>query len=119
MTAMNWALVAAGVLMSAFGSIFLKLGARQISHDSGLLVAAGQAFTSALLGLGVILYVVPVLIWIYLLKRIDISFLQPLFSSVYVVTPILAIFLLGEAVPLGRWLGIAVVCAGVALIASH
>ena len=116
---MNWALVATGVLMSAFGSIFLKLGSRQIAHDSGVLVAAGQVVTNVLLGLGVVLYVVPVLIWIYLLKRVDISYLQPLFSSVYIVTPILAIFLLGEVVPPGRWLGIAVVCLGVALIATH
>ena len=59
--------------------------------------------------LGVMMYIVPVVIWIFLLKKLDITFLQPLFSLVYVVTPLLAIAYLGESIPLHRWIGIAII----------
>lgn len=75
-----WVLVFVGVSMSSLGGIFLKAGAIRISHEYGLLNAVLQASMEWHLYLGVILYVVPVVIWIYLLKRLDITFLQPLFS---------------------------------------
>lgn len=59
------------------------------------------------------MYIIPVAIWIYLLKRLDITFLQPLFSLVYVVTPLLAIAYLGENIPLHRWIGISIILLGI------
>jgi len=110
-----WILVFVGVSMSSLGSIFLKAGAIRISHESGLLIALLQASTEWRLYLGVVLYVIPVVIWIYLLKRLDITFLQPLFSLVYVLTPIVAIVYLNENVPLTRWLGILVIVIGITI----
>lgn len=36
-----WLLIILGVLMSSLGSVFLKLGAVRISHESGVLHAGG------------------------------------------------------------------------------
>lgn len=59
------------------------------------------------------MYIVPVIIWIYLLKKLDITFLQPLFSLVYVITPVLAITYLGESVSIYKWVGIAIILLGI------
>lgn len=105
--------------MSAAGAVFLKLGAGDIRHDLGLVAMGWQIATNWRILSGVVLYCVPVLIWIFMLKKVDISFLQPLFSSVYVLTPILATVFLHEHVPPGRWLGIGIVLIGVFIIARH
>jgi len=101
------------VALSSLGSIFLKAGALRISHDQGALSAALQAATEWRLLLGVLMYIIPVAIWIYLLKKLDITFLQPLFSLVYVATPLLAIVYLGENIPPHRWIGISIILLGI------
>lgn len=108
-----WILVLLGVILSSLGSIFLKAGAVKIGHDHGFLAAALQAALEWRLFLGVLMYIVPVLIWIYLLKKLDITFLQPLFSLVYVFTPVFAIFYLGETVPPYKWVGIFFILIGI------
>ncbi len=118
MTITYWALFVVGVLMSAVGGILLKLGAAQIQYQEGILNATLQmAFSWKILG-GMLMYFIPVLIWIFMLKKIDLSYLQPLFSLMYVATPILSIFVLNEHVPNLRWLGIGVVVIGVLIIAK-
>ena len=63
--------------------------------------------------MGVLMYAIPVIIWIYLLKKLDITFLQPLFSLVYVITPILAMVYLGESISTYRWAGIFIILIGI------
>lgn len=113
-----WAMLILGVGLSAFGGLFLKLGAIEISHANGLLGAVVQVISNWKIMVGVAMYFIPVAIWIYLLKYVDLSFLQPLFSLVYVATPILSTFVLNEKVGSLRWAGIFIVCIGVATIAK-
>ena len=68
-------------------------------------------------GGAVVLYVIPLGFWIYLLRFVPISWLQPIFSLTYVLTPLLALAFLGEPVPPARWIGIGVIIVGVFLVA--
>lgn len=106
-----------GVLMSAAGGIFLKIGSADIQYEEGAISAAIQIALNWKILAGMLMYFIPVLIWIFMLKKIDLSYLQPLFSLMYVATPILAIFILNEHVPTLRWFGIGVVALGVLIIA--
>ena len=117
MNIFDYFLVAAGVLLSALGSIFLKLGAARVDHDVGLASSLIQAGLEWRLYVGALCYFIPVAIWIYLLKKVDITFLQPLFALVYIVTPVLAIFWLNESVPLTRWVGVVVIMLGISIVA--
>ena len=117
MTIAYWLLFLLGVLMSAAGGIFLKIGSADIQYEGGVATAALQIALNWKILFGMLMYFIPVLIWIFMLKKIDLSFLQPLFSLVYVVTPVLTIFILNEQVPTARWFGIGVVALGVLLIA--
>ena len=117
MTTIHWMLLLAGVLMSAVGGLFLKIGAVQIQYDSGSVDIIRQVLFNWKIIAGVMMYFIPVLIWIFLLKSVDLSFLQPLFSMVYVVTPVLASIVLSESVTPARWLGIATIIVGVVIVA--
>jgi drug/metabolite transporter (DMT)-like permease len=113
----DWILLVAGVVLSSLGSIFLKLGATHVDHSSGLITAVTQALTQWRLYFGAFCYFIPVVIWIYMLKRIDITYLQPLFALIYVTTPLLAIPMLQETISGARWAGIAVILIGIVIVA--
>lgn len=117
MKALDWLLLLTGVILSSLGGIFLKLGAMHVDHGNGMATAITQALTQWRLYFGAFCYFIPVVIWIYMLKRIDITFLQPLFALVYVATPLLAISMLHETMPAARWIGIAVILIGIAIVA--
>lgn len=108
-------LVFLGALLSAIGGIFLKLGAMRLPPIDGVL----DLFTIFLnwrIMSGLALYFIPAVIWILLLRKVELSLLQPLMSIVYVMTPLLAIYFLNEHVSTLRWAGIGVIVVGVFMI---
>jgi len=112
-----------GILMGAFGGILMKIGAKDIgtikitSSQQFIEFLFHQIVNIPLVG-GLILYFLSALIWIYLLTKLDISYVQPILALTYVVTPVLAIFILNESVPPVRWIGIVVIIIGVAIVAK-
>lgn len=113
------------VLSIGFGSVgalLMKIGAGQMG---AVQLNSAQAATHFLLKIftsptvlgGMALYFFSAAVWLYLLTKLDISIVQPILALTYVVTPILAIFFLGEGVPLSRWAGIAVIILGVFIVA--
>jgi len=88
-----------------------------ISGWSGLRAAApALALHPGILG-GLSCYVVSVVVWIVALSRVEVSIAYPMLSLGYVANALLAMWLFGEAVSLQRWVGIAVILVGVALVA--
>lgn len=117
----NWALVAVGVLMGSLGSLFMKWGAIKLPQD-----LTGNVFNliyniliNPLLMLGIILYAIPAAIWIWLLRTMPLTLLQPALSLTYVISALLAVFLLNEHVSFFRWIGIFVIVFGVILVAQN
>lgn len=111
-----------GISMGAFGGILMKVGADQIGHVQihsimQLIEYLFKLFTNTPSLAGVALYFFAAVVWSYLLTKLDISFVQPILALTYVVTPLLAIVLLHEQVPATRWLGIAIIVAGVIVVA--
>lgn len=111
-----------GILMGASGGILMKHGASQIGHVqihsiAQLIHYIFKLFTNFPSLAGVLLYFFSAVVWAYLLTKFDISFVQPILALTYVVTPILAIFLLNEHVKPMRWLGILIIIIGVFIVA--
>jgi drug/metabolite transporter (DMT)-like permease len=109
-------LFAIGITMGSLGSICLKVGGSQLPHFSPTWGYVAKFFGNPYVLGGFVLYFLPALIWIYLLGKYPISFVQPILALTYVLTPVLAIFLLNEKVPTVRWLGIAVIIIGVVIV---
>ncbi len=111
-----------GIMGSAIGGVLLKLGATkigqpEISSLEQLFDFLIKLFTSYQVLIGIFLYFLSAVAWAYLLTKLDLSFVQPILALTYVVTPILAIFIIGENVSLMRWLGILVIVVGVFIVA--
>ena len=54
--------------------------------------------------------------YLLLLSWADFSFVMPATASVFVVVPLLGAFLLHEHVSVTRWVGVVIICVGVALV---
>ena len=66
--------------------------------------------------LGVLCFGVSFVTWALALTRIDLSLAYPSVSVSYIIIALASNRLFGEALPPGRWVGICVICAGVALL---
>jgi len=53
------------------------------------------------------------IIWMYILKRYELSVAYPLISISYIFGMLAAIFIFHEAVPVTRWIGVALIMTGV------
>jgi drug/metabolite transporter (DMT)-like permease len=108
--------------MGALGGIFMKIGATRIGQVEIQGIAQMfdylfKLFTTIPSLVGIILYFMSAVVWSYLLTKLDISFVQPILALTYVLTPLLAIFLLREHVPAIRWIGICIIILGVFIVA--
>lgn len=110
------------ITFGALGAILMKLGA---SHLGVVELNSLQAvfkfilklFTNFTILSGMFLYFLSAVAWTFLLTKLNISYVQPILSLTYLLTPILAIFILKEHVPLARWIGIGIIIIGVYIIA--
>src|SRR5215469_15339131 len=112
-----WAALGA-IALGSCGHLLIKLGVTAVPNAvAGSLFARIEHYLlqpAAITGLGI--YGAGTLLWIYAVSQKNISFLYPLTALTYVIVALGGKFIFGEAIPAGRWLGIAVVMIGVALL---
>lgn len=111
-----------GITLGSLGGILMKIGAGhigavEISSLSNVGSFIFKALTDTSLVFGLALYFISAIIWSYLLTKFDISYVQPILALTYVLTPILAIFILQEHVSYMRWAGIVIIVIGVFVVA--
>ena len=113
-------LIITAVIQSGFLAVaqyFMKIGVDKVI-DYSMTWAFFRSFLNWQLGLALIFYVIGMVIYLFLLKTYELSVVYPLTSISYIFTTLIAVFLLGEAVPVARWIGILLVMLGVGLIAK-
>lgn len=103
-----------GVLLNSGGQILQRYGAR---HAPDGPASAGVwpllAQPAVLAGLGC--WGMSTLLWLYVLRTVEVSALCALGSLSYLVVPLAARALLGEAMAPAQWLGAALIGIGVAV----
>jgi multidrug transporter EmrE-like cation transporter len=122
MTAITWVLLLGGVLLNAVAQLLLKAATRSsgvLISDSGEVYwgAAALLLKATPLWIGLTCYGVSVILWLGALSRVPVSIAYPMLSVGYVVNAIAAAMLFGEALTTGKVLGIALIVAGVVLLA--
>ena len=105
------------VLGSTFGDVYIAKGMKQIGEISvrrwhDLLFAPLHPYVA----LGVVLLMIFYLSYLASLSWADLSYIMPATTFGYVLTALLAHFMLGESVPLTRWIGIIMISLGVGFI---
>ena len=117
----TFGLLVTAVLLNAGAQLLLKagvqpLGVLTVGWDNLLQTAVRVLMQWPILaGLGC--YVVSVGVWIVGLSRVDVSLAYPMLSLGYVVNALAAWWLFGEVLGPTRWIGIALILAGVFVMA--
>jgi multidrug transporter EmrE-like cation transporter len=122
MTALTWALLLGGVFLNACAQLLLKAATR---HSGELVADSGQVSWSAVsnllsvvpLWVGLGCYGISVILWLGALSRVPVSVAYPMLSIGYVINAFAAALLFGEALSVGKLAGIALICAGVLVLA--
>lgn len=75
-----------------------------------------QLLFSPYVFLGLAIYGMTTLLWLYILSKADISYVYPIQSVVFVFVLVGSIFFFNETVSLNKWVGVFVICFGVYLV---
>ena len=119
MTAQRYLVLLAIVFSAAVGDVLLSVGMKQIGAISptrwlDLLFAIRNPFVAV----GILCLLVFFGSYLAALSFADLTFVLPATSLGYVVVALLSKFLLRENVTTSRWLGIALISAGVGFVAN-
>jgi drug/metabolite transporter (DMT)-like permease len=85
-------------------------------HPSALLNTVARALGIPWLWLGIALVTIDLVALLAMLSVENVSFVVPMTALSYVVGAVGGAFFLGERVGRQRWMGVLIVCAGVALV---
>lgn len=105
-----------GILLGSTGALLMKRGAMDLPPFAVTFDYAWAFGSNRYIIAGFALYLIPALIWTYLLSKLPVSVVQPVLSLTYVLTPLLAMIFLSEPVPGLRWVGILVIVVGVSIV---
>lgn len=106
--------VLVAVLIGAVGQIALKKGMNRLKTIGTREIVKNlfNVFSNRFIIIGVLLYVLSSLLWLFSMTRLDISFMYPLVSLSYFITTIFAIIFLNEKVRAKRWAGLGLIIIG-------
>lgn len=109
-----------GIFLNASAQLLLKAGMDRIGYFQfsleNLWPIATQVAVSPFIIIGLGCYGFSVVAWLMGLSRVDVSVAYPLLSIGYIVTAVIAYFLLHENISLIRVVGILIILLGVFLI---
>jgi len=110
---MDWKiilLVAFAAFLGSFGQLFFKKGSANLSFNVMSLL------TNWYLILGLCLYGISTIIYVYALSYGELSMLYPIIATSYIWTCFLAVLILGERMGFVNWVGILFILLGVSLV---
>jgi drug/metabolite transporter (DMT)-like permease len=115
-----WLLLLAGLISEAVGFVLIKRGLVHVPVFTSHSLISSEFIVSVLKSpqvlIGTAFEALHFGVLMELLSVSDVSYIIPLTSIGYVLTPISALFFLGEGIPPVRWAGILFVCIGVAMV---
>lgn len=113
-------LIAISIVTGVIGQTVIKMGVSKpgvSEHVSGVAGLIRMILRSPLVLLGLMLYGIGALSWIGALTQLDLSVAYPFLALNFVLVALSSRIFLGEHIPWLRWAGIAVICAGILLVA--
>lgn len=118
-------LILIDVLFSVAGQLSLKRGMMEVGEinaaffSNNLLAGVWRMFTTTpFVILGLAMYGAGAFIWLIVLSRANLSYAYPMIALTYVLVPLAAWLFLNEPpIPPLRWAGMALIIAGVILVA--
>ena len=97
-------------IVGAFGAVFLKRGASKAAFSYRRL------YRNRSVGLGVILYGLSLIIFIFALRFENVSVLYPMVATAYIWTSFFSQWILKEKMNTWKWLGVLLIVLGILFI---
>lgn len=122
MIKLNLIVILLTVLLSALAQICLKIGSRVVDHQKitganlETLVYSVKLLFDPVLLLGLAMYAISAVAWIWVLSKEDISFAYPFVSLSFLITLVFGIWLFGESLTVMKVAGTLLIISGCALI---
>ena len=116
----SWWLIGLSIAAGVMGQTAIKFGVNQPTNAGaagGVLALVTTILTSPLILIGIGFYGLGALAWIAVLARMDLSYAYPFLALNFVLIVIVSQLFLDETVPLARWIGVAIICIGIIVIA--
>jgi multidrug transporter EmrE-like cation transporter len=116
-------LILTSVLLAGVAQVTLKTGVNHVTNASGGALQLNATSLKSLLSSGIVwaglvLFGLSAIVWLFALSRASLSFAYPFAALGYVVIVLFSIFVLHEHVPALRWAGVALIVAGIILVAQ-
>jgi drug/metabolite transporter (DMT)-like permease len=113
---MDWRIIlltALSALIGSIGQLEFKRGASDLQFDFKMLLSNYH------LVIGISVYLVSTVIYVYALSKGQLSVLYPIIATSYIWTSIFAKIFLNEPVGPANWIGVFFIVLGIALIATR
>lgn len=99
------------VLLMVTGQMIFKYGLQGRTVESFPEII--KVMFSPIIILGLAIYAITAMLWLYILSRVPISFAYPIQALAFPLVLVLSMWFFGESISLTRWIGIAVIMIGV------
>jgi len=109
-------LILMSVTMSAVAQLLLKLGVQNGQNGSLLTVGITYLTSPFVIG-GLALYGLGAFVWLFVLSRVELSAAYPFVGIGFILTMLIGVFALGEAVSAARITGTLLIAAGCVCVA--
>lgn len=109
------------VIIVVIGQIFVKKGLNSlgdIDFSSGIISSYMNIFLCPWVVLGVLVYSLGILLWLYVLTKVDLSYAYPFLGLTFVFVTLGSRWFLGEPISFIRWIGVLTIFFGVMLISK-
>ena len=117
----NISIILLSILMSSTAHIFLKKGmmahALNTVKSDGIFGLVWTVGTNPWIMGGMFLHVSALVVWLWALSKVDISFAYPFLALGYVLVSAMAWFWLGEELNLMKILGMGIIIVGILVLA--
>jgi drug/metabolite transporter (DMT)-like permease len=114
-----WIHLGVSVLCVAIYELLLKRGARDTASLSPNWSWTGlSGLASVYVWIAIVFVILSLLTWLYVLRYIPLSIAFPISQAVHVLVPLGSWLILGENIVTLRWIGIAFVSLGLAVVAK-
>jgi multidrug transporter EmrE-like cation transporter len=104
------------IALGSVGQFLLKLGSADVKLDRGLATAALSFIFNLNIIISLFCFFSSMIIWVLVLKRLELSIAYPMVSLGYIVTMTLAFLFLNEPLRLTKFLGTLLIISGVVVI---
>lgn len=121
MSMLNLSVIIATVFLSACAQLLFKLGVNALAENQGIfdngIQSIVKAVFSPLVFSGLVVYGVSVIVWLWVLSKVDLSLAYPFVGLSFIMTLVFGAFVLNEPVNSLRVIGTMLIAVGCLFVA--